>query len=96
MKKLAVFVLISALLCCSACGTEQIPPPTPTASPEQQSSEVLVLEARVAELEEELAAALERAVERVLDEGYRTADILSPGMKKVGCTQMGDLVAARI
>ena len=61
MKKLAVFVLISALLCCSACGTEQIPPPTPTASPEQQSSEVLVLEARVAELEEELAAALESA-----------------------------------
>lgn len=61
MKKLAVFVLISALLCCSACGTEQIPPPTPNASPEQQSSEVLVLEARVAELEEELAAALESA-----------------------------------
>ena len=45
---------------------------------------------------EKEAAALERAVERVLDEGYRTADILSPGMKKVGCTQMGDLVAARI
>ena len=61
MKKLAVFVLISALLCCSACGAEQIPPPTPNASPEQQSSEVLVLEARVAELEEELAAALESA-----------------------------------
>lgn len=61
MKKLAVFVLISALLCCSACGTEQIPTPTPNASPEQQSSEVLVLEARVAELEEELAAALESA-----------------------------------
>lgn len=45
---------------------------------------------------EKEAAALERAVERVLDEGYRTADILSPGMEKVGCTQMGDLVAARI
>ena len=54
MRKTAVFALSLTLLCCSACGTEQIPPPTPNASPEQQSSEVLVLEARVAELEEEL------------------------------------------
>ena len=42
------------------------------------------------------AAAIERAVSQVLDEGFRTADIFSQGCTRVGCTQMGDLVAARI
>ena len=42
------------------------------------------------------AKAIERAVSQVLDEGYRTGDIFSAGCTKVGCTQMGDLVAARI
>ena len=40
--------------------------------------------------------AIERAVMEVLDEGYRTVDILQPGMKRVSCSEMGDLVAARI
>ena len=42
------------------------------------------------------AAAIERAVSQVLDEGYRTGDIFSEGCTRVGCTQMGDLVAQRI
>lgn len=39
---------------------------------------------------------VERAVEQVLTEGYRTGDIMSPGCTQVSCTQMGDLIAARI
>jgi 3-isopropylmalate dehydrogenase len=34
------------------------------------------------------AALLEKAVERTLAEGYRTADIMQPGMTKVGTTAM--------
>ncbi len=42
------------------------------------------------------AAAVEAAVQSVLDAGYRTADIWSEGCTRVGCAQMGDLVAAQI
>ncbi len=42
------------------------------------------------------AAAIERAVEKVLAEGYRTYDIVSEGDTKVGTSRMGDLVATRI
>ena len=45
---------------------------------------------------EEEARAVERAVEQVLDEGYRTADIWHEGLEKVSCTRMGELVAQRI
>jgi 3-isopropylmalate dehydrogenase len=38
------------------------------------------------------AALLERAVECVLAEGYRTADIMQPGMTKLGTTEMTDAV----
>lgn len=38
------------------------------------------------------ADAVENAVKRVLKEGYRTADIMSEGQKKVGTQQMGDLI----
>ena len=61
MRKTAAFALSLALLCCSACGAAQVSTPPPLATLEQQSSEVLVLEARIAELEDELAAANERA-----------------------------------
>lgn len=44
----------------------------------------------------ELAQSVERAVEEVLREGYRTADIFEPGKTGVGCTKMGDLVAEKI
>jgi 3-isopropylmalate dehydrogenase len=39
---------------------------------------------------------IEKAVEDVLNEGYRTADIQEPGCKLVGCKQMGQLVRDRI
>lgn len=39
------------------------------------------------------AAAVEAAVDRVLDAGYRTGDIWSEGCEKVGCVRMGELVA---
>ncbi len=42
------------------------------------------------------AAAIENAVLAVLNDGYRTYDIMSEGMKKVGTKEMGDLVAAKI
>jgi 3-isopropylmalate dehydrogenase len=38
------------------------------------------------------ASAIEAAVESVLQQGYRTADIMSPGCTRVGTTQMGDLI----
>lgn len=47
------------------------------------------------DLDEE-AKAVEKAVEMVLQEGYRTADILSEGQSKVSTTEMGDLIAKRI
>ena len=42
------------------------------------------------------AEAVERAVKQVLTEGFRTADIMSEGCTKVGCSKMGDLLAERI
>ena len=42
------------------------------------------------------ADAVERAVQKVLQDGYRTADIWSEGCRKVGCKQMGDLLAEQI
>lgn len=42
------------------------------------------------------ADAVEKAVQRVLTEGYRTADIMSEGCTRVGTARMGDLIAERI
>lgn len=48
-------------------------------------------------LDQDAAAdAIEAAVKQVLKDGYRTGDIMSEGCTQVGCTQMGDLIAARI
>jgi 3-isopropylmalate dehydrogenase len=44
----------------------------------------------------EEAGAVEKAVDRVLEEGYRTYDIVAEGQKKVGTNEMGDLIAARV
>ena len=38
------------------------------------------------------AEAIENAVSKYLDAGYRTADIMSEGMTLVGCKQCGDLI----
>ena len=42
------------------------------------------------------ADAIESAVDKVLKDGYRTGDIMSEGCRKVGCREMGDLIAERI
>ena len=39
---------------------------------------------------------IEAAVNAVLDEGYRTADMMADGCTKVGCTAMGDAILERI
>jgi len=38
------------------------------------------------------SARLEKAVDRVLADGYRTGDIMQPGMTKVGTTAMTDAI----
>ena len=42
------------------------------------------------------AAAIERAILRVLEQGYRTKDIQSAGSKSIGTREMGSLVCAEI
>ncbi len=42
------------------------------------------------------AEAMEAAVDKTLNDGYRTGDIMSEGMQKVSCSEMGDLVAANL
>ena len=42
------------------------------------------------------ADAVERAVDQVLKDGYRTGDIMSAGCKQVGTKEMGDLICERI
>ena len=42
------------------------------------------------------ADAVECAVEKYLDAGYRTADIMSEGMTQVGCAQCGTLISGYI
>ncbi len=44
----------------------------------------------------EEADCVEQAVNQVLDMGYRTADIMQEGCKKVSCSEMGDLVVEQI
>ncbi len=42
------------------------------------------------------ADAVENAVKKVLADGFRTVDIMSEGMKQVGCEEMGSLICERI
>lgn len=42
------------------------------------------------------ADAVEAAVDKVLEKGYRTCDIMSEGMTLVGCKEMGSLIADEI
>jgi len=43
-----------------------------------------------------LARRIEKAVEAVLADGYRTVDIYTEGTTKVGCDKMGDLVVQKL
>jgi len=44
----------------------------------------------------EEADCIENAVSELLDEGYRTADIMSEGMTKIGCCQCGRLICEKL
>ncbi|MEW6453430.1 MAG: 3-isopropylmalate dehydrogenase [Pseudomonadota bacterium] len=39
---------------------------------------------------------LEKAIANTLDAGFRTGDLMSPGMKQVGTSQMGDAIIAEL
>lgn len=45
---------------------------------------------------EDVAARIESAVRRVLQQGLRTGDIFEAGMQKIGCAAMGDAVVAAL
>src|SRR5207248_1742968 len=45
---------------------------------------------------DEAATAIERAVEKTLRDGYRTADIMQSGATRVSTSEMGDRVQQRI
>ena len=57
-------------------------------------SAAMMLEMSFGLIEE--AKAINDAVDAVLDSGYRTTDIYSDGMKKVGCREMAKLIAEKI
>ena len=42
------------------------------------------------------ADAIENAVNKVLDMGYRTGDIMSEGCTKLSCSQMGTIISENI
>ena len=44
----------------------------------------------------EEAKVINASVDKVLDMGYRTSDIMSEGMKKVGCKEMAQLIAENL
>ncbi len=45
---------------------------------------------------EEEATCIENAVNKVLDKNFRTGDMMSEGMTKVGCKEMGSLILEEI
>ena len=46
--------------------------------------------------DEVAAQRVDAAVRKVLQQGYRTGDIFSQGMRRVGCSEMGDAVVAAL
>jgi 3-isopropylmalate dehydrogenase len=42
------------------------------------------------------ASVIEKAVDDVLSQGYRTYDIMAEGKTKVGTAEMGDLIAKKV
>lgn len=44
----------------------------------------------------QVADRLEQAVTAALDAGFRTGDLMSAGMKQVGCVELGDILVKQI
>jgi len=52
---------------------------------------------KIAFHETEAGDYLENAINEILNEGYRTSDLMSNGKgKQVGCSQMGELIAEKL
>ena len=45
---------------------------------------------------EQEAKCIEDAVSCVLADGYRTGDIMEPGMKKISCSQAGEIIKKKV
>lgn len=45
---------------------------------------------------DEEANAIEKAVEKVIEKGYRTVDIMSEGKQQVTCSRMGQLIVENL
>lgn len=45
---------------------------------------------------DEEADAIEKAIVKVLEEGYRSVDLMSEGKQQVSCSKMGDLIVERL
>ena len=45
---------------------------------------------------DEEADAIEKAIVKVLEEGYRSVDLMSEGKQEVSCSKMGDLIVERL
>ena len=45
---------------------------------------------------EDAAKAIESAIDKTLDDGYRTADIFSEGFKKVGTEEVTEIICDRL
>ena len=45
---------------------------------------------------DEEANAIEKAVEKVIEKGYRTVDIMSEGKQQVTCSGMGQLIVENL
>ena len=44
----------------------------------------------------QVAGRIERAVSSVLDQGYRTGDMMSPGMTLTRCSKLGDILEQQV
>ena len=63
---------------------------------EKLIEKVFVGEYDETQMEDAAADAIEKAVEKVLDDGLRTPDIYTEGTTKIGTDAMGDAVAAAL
>ena len=59
-------------------------------------SDTRMLDITVTDADPEEAAAIEKAVDAVLNAGWRTADIAAPGEQAIGTVRMGELIRAEL
>ena len=98
----SIGMLASSSLCDTTCGLyEPIHGSAPDIAGRDVANPIATILAAAMMLRDSFGmtreyAAIEGAVERTLEEGWRTADILSEGMKKIGCHEMARRIADNI